>query len=116
MKYFYTLLLAASGLAAAAQNGSDPRVVARSGSSSAQVNTQPVAPPPYDMEDKYMGRKAEFLGLLTVDQLPTDFPAYEKQWSLKEYNQVVDAYLMNHQDILKPRVKEKIQLLQSRNK
>jgi hypothetical protein len=65
---------------------------------------------PYDVNDKYMGRKMEFLNQMTVKELPFDFPVYQKElgWGLDEYNAVVQAYYMNHKDILKPRVLEKI--------
>jgi hypothetical protein len=71
----------------------------------------PVTPLPYDVNDKYMGRKAEFLGNLTVSELPSDFPAYEKIWSLKEYNQVVLAFYYNHRDIVRKGVNDKLDLL-----
>lgn len=86
----------------------NPRSAATSGKSQSKAAT----PLPYDVDDKYMGRKAEFLNNLTVSELPADFPVYEKQWGLKEYNQVVDAFYLNHQDILKEKVKAKIIQLQ----
>jgi len=88
----------------------DPRTAA----TSSQVRTVQPAPLPYDVNDKYMGRKDEFLNDITLPELPADFPVYDKQWSLKEYNQVVDAYFINHKDILKERVREKVELLQQR--
>jgi hypothetical protein len=68
----------------------------------------------YDVNQPYMGRKAEFLGNLTVSELPADFPQYDKAWSLKDYNGVVDAWYMLHMDILRPRVKAKIETLKNR--
>ena len=62
-------------------------------------------------DDVYMGRKAEFLNNLTVSELPADFPKYNKSYGLKYYNNLVDNYYGAHKDILKPRVKEKIELL-----
>jgi hypothetical protein len=72
-----------------------------------QVRIQ-ATPLPYDIEDKYMGRKSEFLNNLTVTELPSDFPVYDKQFSLKEYNAAVDAFYLNHQEILKNKTKEKL--------
>ena len=86
-------------------NTPDPRTAASSSQSRAVAL-------PYDVDDKYMGRKDEFLNDITLPELPADFPVYDKQWNLKEYNQVVDAYFINHKDILKARVREKIDLLQ----
>jgi hypothetical protein len=80
----------------------------RNPSASAQARTSPAATLPYDMEDKYMGRTAEFLGNLTVSTLPADFPAYQKQWGLKEYNQIVSAYYIQHLDIVRDEVKKKL--------
>lgn len=59
--------------------------------------------------DIYMGRKAEFLNNLTVTELPSDFPKYDKSYGLKYYNNIVDNYYGAHKDILKPGVKEKIE-------
>jgi hypothetical protein len=80
----------------------------RTSVSASHVQSSPAAPLPYDTEDKYMGRKAEFLNQMTVSELPADFPVYEKQWSLNDYNLVVEAYYRNHQGILKERVKQKL--------
>jgi hypothetical protein len=79
------------------------------GTSSQSRVTEPVKLQ-YDVNDKYMGRSAEFLGNLTVSELPKDFPLYEKQWSLKEYNEVVLAFYYNHQEILRESVMEKIKM------
>ena len=84
----------------------------RSAATSSQSRSVAIAPLPYNVDDKYMGRRDEFLNDITLPELPADFPAYEKQWSLKEYNQVVDAYFLNHKDILKDRVREKLEMLQ----
>jgi hypothetical protein len=83
----------------------------RTAASSARVNVTPTVKLPYDVNDKYMGRRDEFLNSMIVSELPSDFPVYDKQWGVKEYNAVVDAYCMKHMDILKDRVKEKIQSL-----
>lgn len=76
-------------------------------SSKTKVTETPVSP--YDVNDKYMGRKDEFLNSMIISELPLDFPVYDKLWSVTEYNAVVDAYYMLHMDILKERVKQKIQ-------
>lgn len=78
----------------------------RTSASSVKAESSPL---PYNVNDKYMGRRDEFLNNLTVTELPADFPVYEKQWGLKEYNAVVDAYYMNHMELLKPKVKQKVQ-------
>lgn len=65
----------------------------------------------YDENDMYMGRKNEFLNAMTVKELPPDFPKYQKEWSVKDYNAVVDAYYTTHLDILKEKPKQKILLL-----
>ncbi|MGZ4054802.1 MAG: hypothetical protein ACXVDZ_03280 [Bacteroidia bacterium] len=76
------------------------------------VAAQPAATQlPYDVNDKYMGRKEEFLFMTTLKELPSDFPLYDKQWGVKEYNGVIEAYFMQHIDILKDNVKPKIQYL-----
>lgn len=80
-------------------------------SSKTQVTTAPSEPLPYDVNDKYMGRKDEFLFMTTLKELPSDFPVYAKQWGVKEYNGVIESYFMNHIDILKDNVKPKIQYL-----
>jgi len=106
----------AAAASVAAQPESQPAAVnARSAGTSSQVKSAEAAPLPYDVNDKYMGRKAEFLNSMNVSELPADFPAYEKQWNLKEYNQVVEAYFVNHRELLKPRVKEKIDLAHPTN-
>jgi hypothetical protein len=62
-----------------------------------------------DENDTYMGRKAEFLGNLTVNELPTDFPKYDKSYGLRYYNNLVDNYYGAHKDILKEKVRQKIE-------
>lgn len=85
----------------------DPRVAA----SSTQASVRETGPLPYDVNDKYMGRKDEFLNSMIVKTLPEDFPIYDKSWGVKEYNAVVEAYYTTHMDILKDRVKEKMLML-----
>lgn len=62
-----------------------------------------------DENDAYMGRKVEFLGNLTVSELPADFPKYDKSYGLRYYNNLVDNYYGSHKDILKPKTREKIE-------
>ena len=84
----------------------------RSSAVSSQVRTSEPVPLPYDVNDKYMGRAKEFIGNLTVSELPSDFPLYDKNWSLKEYNQVVLAFYYNHLNIVKENVRKKLELLE----
>jgi hypothetical protein len=84
----------------------------RTSGSSVQVRTSEPVVLPYNVDDKYMGRAAEFLGNLTVSELPADFPVYEKQWDLKTYNEVVTAFYHNHLDIVRENVRKKLELLQ----
>jgi hypothetical protein len=93
------------------QNQNDQMSNPRTVSSSARVESRAIEPLSYDVNDAYMGRKDEFLNMMNVSELPSDFPLYDKKWGVKEYNGVVDAYFMNHMSILKDRVKEKVQLL-----
>ena len=81
----------------------------RTAATSARTENKAVEPLTYDVNDKFMGRKNEFLNMIIVPELPSDFPIYDKQWGVKEYNAVIDAYFMTHKDILKERVKQKIQ-------
>ncbi|HEX7414266.1 MAG TPA: hypothetical protein VF411_09490 [Bacteroidia bacterium] len=64
---------------------------------------------PIDENDIYMGRKDEFLGNLTVNELPADFPKYEKSYGLRYYNNLVDNFYLTHKDILKEKVRQKIE-------
>src|ERR1700757_3767552 len=45
--------------------------------------TIPAKVNPIDENDIYEGRKAEFLGNLTVSELPADFPTYDKSYGMK---------------------------------
>ncbi len=64
---------------------------------------------PLDENDTYMGRTSEFLGNLTVSELPSDFPKYDKSYGLKYYNNLVDNFYGSHKDILKDGVRKKIE-------
>lgn len=83
----------------------------RTSASSVKVDNNAAKEYSYDVNDKYMGRKDEFLFMMTVPKLPSDFPLYNKEWGIKEYNAVVDAYCMMHLDIMKDGVKQKLQML-----
>ncbi len=111
MKKLILLLFVSACMSAFAQektttNSQTQPTQARTSATSIKAESTPL---PYNVNDKYMGRRDEFLNNLTVKELPADFPVYEKQWSLKDYNAVVDAYYTNHMDILKPKVKQKMQ-------
>lgn len=64
---------------------------------------------PVNEDDIYMGRKAEFLGNLTVSELPSDFPKYDKSYGMRYYNNLVDNFYSSHMDILKPAVRQKME-------
>jgi len=71
--------------------------------------SKPIVKSPLDENDIYMGRKAEFLGNMTVSELPSDFPKYDKSYGLGYYNNLVDNYYGAHKDILKDYVRQKIE-------
>lgn len=74
---------------------------------------KPYITPPIDENDPYMGRTEEFLHVMVVDKLPTDFPKYAKSYGLRYYNNLVNNYFEAHLDLLQEKYKQKI--LQSRN-
>lgn len=94
------------------QNGSDA-TIQRSAATSVRNDVSPTQPLPYDINDPYMGRKAEFLNQMIVTELPADFPKYEQQWDVKDYNAVVDAYYINHPEILKEKFRQKVKYIQA---
>jgi hypothetical protein len=63
---------------------------------------------PIDANDEYMGRRQEFLGNLTVKEIPGDFPKYKTEYSLSYYNQLVDNYYLTHKDVVQPWVTKKL--------
>ena len=71
--------------------------------------TKPISKSPIDENDIYMGRKAEFLGNMTVTELPADFPKYDKSYGLRYYNNLVDNYYGAHKNILKDNVRQKLE-------
>ncbi len=111
-KLLFVLLVSASSTAFAQEktavnttNSQEQPVQKRTASSSVKGES---SPSPYDVNDKYMGRKEEFLNNLVVSTLPIDFPLYDKKMSLKEYNQAVDNFYRTHTGILKETVKQKL--------
>ena len=62
-----------------------------------------------DENDPYQGRTQEFLSLLTVKELPSDFPKYNKNLGLGGYNALLDEFLATHKDIVIESVKRKLQ-------
>ncbi|MDQ3047161.1 MAG: hypothetical protein M3R27_06400 [Bacteroidota bacterium] len=106
MKSLLLSILLLTGVSVFAQTGnSTDKNSARSGASAVKATHSPL---PYDVNDKYMGRKAEFLNNLTVNELPADFPVYNKSLDLKQYNAIVDEFYRNHPGILKEHVKKKV--------
>ncbi|HXD92805.1 MAG TPA: hypothetical protein VNX01_06290 [Bacteroidia bacterium] len=69
---------------------------------------KPYTTPPINENDSYMGRTEEFLHVMVIDKLPTDFPKYEKNMGLRYYNNLVDNYFEQHLDLLQERYKQKI--------
>ena len=63
-----------------------------------------------DTNDPYMGRTSEFLDRLTVSELPNDFPKYKAEYGVHGYNDVVDNYYRTHGSIVKPWVKQKLNI------
>lgn len=61
-----------------------------------------------DENDMYQGRKEEFLSQLTVKELPSDFPKYEKWMGVRHYNEAITDYYKKHLDILIPSVRQKM--------
>ena len=113
MKKLLFILLVSISISAFAQekttgstsNSQEQPAQKRTAASSVKAESSPL---PYDVNDKYMGRKEEFLNNLIVSALPADFPLYNKKMSLTEYNQVVDNFYKTHTGILKEAVKQKL--------
>lgn len=126
MKKIFTvfLLFASTGMWAqvsvskqeqtAPQNPAPNSTVQHPPAPSVRVQTSAPLTLPYDVNDMYMGRKAEFLSSMIVKELPADFPKYKKEWSVKDYNAIVDNYYTTHLDILKENPKQKILLLKQK--
>ena len=62
-----------------------------------------------DENDPYQGRKEEFLSQITLKELPSDFPKYEKWMGVRHYNEVISDYYKKHLEILIPSVKQKLE-------
>lgn len=61
-----------------------------------------------DENDAYQGRTEEFLSQITLKQLPSDFPKYEKWMGVRHYNEIISDYYKQHLDIVTPIVKQKL--------
>ncbi|MHB8261954.1 MAG: hypothetical protein ACYDCN_15130 [Bacteroidia bacterium] len=73
------------------------------------ATTKPAYKSSIDENDIYMGRKNEFLSNLTVNELPADFPKYEKSYGLRYYNNLVDNFYTTHKLLLKDGPRQKIE-------
>ncbi len=60
-------------------------------------------------EDEYQGRKQEFLSQITVQELPSDFPKYNKSYGVEKYNDLVEKFYGSHKDILIESVRRKLE-------
>ena len=85
------------------------RMEAQKTQAAPSVTSKPVTKSPIDEDDIYMGRKAEFLGNMTVTELPADFPKYDKSYGQRYYNNLVDNFYESHKTILKDFVRMKIE-------
>ena len=57
--------------------------------------------------DKYMGKGQEFLNMIILESLPSDFPQYQKGSDFVEYDGQVEKYFKEHKQILKDVYKTK---------
>ena len=64
---------------------------------------------PINENDSYMGKKQEYLNMIAIESLPSDFPQYQKGWSFVQYDGEVEKYFKNHIQILKEVYKAKFQ-------
>lgn len=62
-----------------------------------------------DENDPYQGRTQEFLSLLIVKELPSDFPKYKKSYGVGGYNALLDEFLASHKNIVIESVKRKLE-------
>ncbi|MGZ3862908.1 MAG: hypothetical protein ACXVPN_10890 [Bacteroidia bacterium] len=72
------------------------------------------SPNPYptmkiDENDQYMGREKEFLNVMNVSSLPSDFPKYDKSLGMTGYNNATETYFRTHPELLKDKWKQKVQ-------
>lgn len=91
-------------------NTASTPVNVRTASTSVKMEFSESAELPYNVDDKYMGRAESFKQLFKSNELPPDFPVYEKQygWGVREYNAVVGAYLENNKHLLTDKVLQKL--------
>ena len=71
------------------------------------------SPNPYptmkiDENDQYMGREKEFLSIMTVTSMPSDFPKYNRSLGLAGYNNTIEYYFKQNQSLLKDKYRQKL--------
>ena len=76
-----------------------------SGESTMAKNTNYVSP--IDENDQYLGKEKEYLNMINLPSLPTDFPKYQKGSTFVEYDSQTEIYFKQHKDILKEAYKAK---------
>ena len=76
-----------------------------SGESTMAKNTNYVGP--IDENDQYLGKEKEYLNMIILPSLPTDFPKYKKGTTFVEYDNQTEIYFKQHKDILKEAYKAK---------
>lgn len=76
-----------------------------SGESTMAKNTNYVSP--IDENDQYLGKEKEYLNMIILPSLPTDFPKYQKGSTFVEYDSQTEIYFKQHKDILKEAYKAK---------
>ena len=123
MKKIFSILFLCASIGLSAQNAKPEQINSQTPkkkpaiqhpAGSVKTQTSPSYVKPYDENDIYMGRTKEFLNQMIVDKLPDDFPKYQKEWSVKDYNAVIDAYYTTHLNILKENTKQKILILKQK--
>lgn len=81
----------------------------KSVSTQSKEGSQNIAPVHYiNEEDSYQGRQKEILNNLTVKEIPTDFPKYQKGKGVKWYNEQMDNYYRTHPAIVTELVRKKL--------
>lgn len=76
-------------------------------SETVSVNPNTVYVSPIDENDQYLGKEKEFLNMINLTALPSDFPKYKKGTTFVEYDGKTEAYFKEHKDILKEAYKAK---------